>query len=205
MSKVVVVGAGLAGLAAARRLVARGHEATVVEARERQRRRFAGTRLHSNAQMRARGGYAGLGADQPKMHNFARSFLGDLTQAVMDDQMAKGMLAHGPAGFSDLARNTAFGFLEAPVRKMAAKLGIAPGQVQDVAWAGFKGGTEGPMINVINDAIERTHRLTGMPREEILRRGIIRKEIPIYTTGGIPGPSTAGDNNSPSDQGRIAR
>ena len=36
------------------------------------------------------------------------------------------------------------------------------------------------MISVVNDAIERTHRLTGMPREEIVRRGIIRKEIPIY-------------------------
>jgi hypothetical protein len=41
------------------------------------------------------------------------------------------------------------------------------------------------MISHINDAIERTHRLTGMSREEILRRGIIRKEIPIY---GITAP-----------------
>jgi glycine/D-amino acid oxidase-like deaminating enzyme len=32
MSNIVVIGAGLAGLAAARRLVARGHEVTVVEA-----------------------------------------------------------------------------------------------------------------------------------------------------------------------------
>jgi phytoene dehydrogenase-like protein len=35
MSNVVVVGAGLAGLAAARRLAARGHEVSVVEARQR--------------------------------------------------------------------------------------------------------------------------------------------------------------------------
>ena len=35
MNTVVVVGAGLAGLAAARRLVAHGYEVTVVEARER--------------------------------------------------------------------------------------------------------------------------------------------------------------------------
>jgi monoamine oxidase len=35
VSHIVVVGAGLAGLAAARRLVARGNEAIVVEARER--------------------------------------------------------------------------------------------------------------------------------------------------------------------------
>lgn len=43
---------------------------------------------------------------------------------------------------------------------------------------------EGPMINQVNDAIERTHRLTGMPREEIVRRGIIRNEIPVYGLGG---------------------
>jgi hypothetical protein len=41
-----------------------------------------------------------------------------------------------------------------------------------------------PMISHINDAIERTHRLTGMPREEIVRRGLIRKEIPMYGLGG---------------------
>jgi len=37
----------------------------------------------------------------------------------------------------------------------------------------------------VNDAIERTHRLTGMPRDEIVRRGIVRDEIPIYGLGGL--------------------
>jgi hypothetical protein len=40
------------------------------------------------------------------------------------------------------------------------------------------------MINHINRSIETTHRLTGMPREEIVRRGLIRKEIPMYGIGG---------------------
>ncbi len=42
---------------------------------------------------------------------------------------------------------------------------------------------EGPMINSINRSIETTHRLTGMPRDEIVRRGLIRKEIPMYGIG----------------------
>ena len=40
------------------------------------------------------------------------------------------------------------------------------------------------MISHINDAIERTHWLTGMPKEEIVRQGIVRAEIPLYGLGG---------------------
>jgi hypothetical protein len=43
------------------------------------------------------------------------------------------------------------------------------------------------MINHINRSIETTHRLTGMPRDEIVRRGLIRKEIPMYgIAGAVP-------------------
>jgi hypothetical protein len=43
------------------------------------------------------------------------------------------------------------------------------------------------MISHVNDAIERTHRLTGMPRDEVFRRGVIRKEIPMYgLVAGVP-------------------
>jgi hypothetical protein len=32
----------------------------------------------------------------------------------------------------------------------------------------------------VNEAIERTHRLTGMPGQEIFERGLGRSQIPIY-------------------------
>jgi hypothetical protein len=39
-------------------------------------------------------------------------------------------------------------------------------------------------IAVINGIIERTHRLTGMSRDEIFLRGFLLREIPLYGTGG---------------------
>src|SRR5580692_2423251 len=61
MSKVVVVGAGLAGLAAARRLVARGHEVTVVEARERVGGRTEGLVLDDGTPLELGGQWLGEG------------------------------------------------------------------------------------------------------------------------------------------------
>jgi hypothetical protein len=60
------------------------------------------------------------------------------------------------------------------------------------------------MISRVNDAIERTHRLTGMPRDEVVRRGLISKEIPMH---GIAGALTMGglaaqDRCSTSDEQR---
>ena len=133
--------------------------------------------------MRERGGYQGLGKGQPKMHNFTRNLIGDPSRATMDEQMATGMTEHisdVDPKFSDRARKQAFGVLEKPLHEEAAAAGVAPANYQDVAWAGFKNQPGKPMISTINEAVERTHRLTGMPREEIVRRGLIRKEIPIY-------------------------
>ena len=42
-----------------------------------------------------------------------------------------------------------------------------------------------PLISEANASIERTHRATGMPREEIFRRGLVRAEIPMFGIGGI--------------------
>ena len=61
MSNVVVVGAGLAGLAAARWLVARGHEVTVVEARERAGGRTEGLVLEDGTPLELGGQFLGAG------------------------------------------------------------------------------------------------------------------------------------------------
>lgn len=157
--------------------------------------RFAGNNAADYIALQERGGYAGLGADQPKMHNFTRNFIGDLMRATMDEQMATGMLQPQGATTKQInnARKTAFGMLEQPVHEAAAARGVNPANFQDVAWAGFKGESEGPFIDVINRAIERTHRLTGMARDEIVRRGIIRKEIPVYGMTGTLGGLAAQD------------
>ena len=147
--------------------------------------------LEDYARMRAAGGYAGMGADQPKMHNFTRSYIGDLSQPVMDKVMAEGMLAHvDDPKFPDRTRTNAFGLLQQPVMREAELRGVQPGNLQDVAWGGFRGESR-PFIQDINDSIERTHRLTGMPREEIVRRGLIRKEIPLYGLLGTLGLGAA--------------
>jgi monoamine oxidase len=61
MSDVVVIGAGLAGLAAARRLVAGGHEVTVVEARDRVGGRTEGLVLEDGTPLELGGQWIGQG------------------------------------------------------------------------------------------------------------------------------------------------
>jgi hypothetical protein len=53
------------------------------------------------------------------------------------------------------------------------------------------------MITVVNEMIERVHRITGMPRSDVLR-GYIRKTIPIFGLGGVAvgnGLSTEDDDD----------
>jgi monoamine oxidase len=66
LSDVVVIGAGLAGLAAARRLVAAGHEATVVEARDRVGGRTEGLLLEDGTPLELGGQWVGEG--HTRMH-----------------------------------------------------------------------------------------------------------------------------------------
>lgn len=138
-------------------------------------------------------------AQNPKRYDFSSAFLGNKNAATIDEQM---MGAIDPK----VALPQWYGPATQTVRQEAAKAGVDPRGFQDVAWAGLKANKEGPafnyegpMINHINRSIETTHRLTGMPRDEIVRRGVVRKEIPLYGLGGaaVMGGLAAQDQYEP--------
>jgi hypothetical protein len=151
--------------------------------------RYGMNNIEKHKEVFDNGGFAALGADNPKRHNFAQNFMGNRDVATMDEQMTSGMtpgLQMPPPG--------KYGLYEGVLHDEAAKAGVPPANFQDVAWAGFKNMKDPryaagePMIQTVNEAIERTHRLTGMPREEIVRRGLVRGEVPLYSTGVPPVP-----------------
>jgi hypothetical protein len=122
-----------------------------------------------------------------KRYNFSGNFLGRNKPTTIDEQMS-GLFKPGmqkpPAG--------SYGHFEKVLEGLAAKHGVDPRYFQEVAWSGHRDLTElargkaggykaKPMISHVNDAIERTHRVTGMPRNEIVRRGLVRAEIPLYS------------------------
>ena len=56
---------------------------------------------------------------------------------------------------------------------MAAKRGIKPANLQEVSWAGFKKSEGKPMIQWVNEMIERTVRVTGKSHDEVVE-GFVR-------------------------------
>ena len=141
---------------------------------------------------------AGVTSANPKRYNFSNNFLGN-KGATIDEQMSDifqqgmGMPPAGTYGHYENALNSVAEKAEAP----------DPRYFQEVAWAGekdakTKGGYKSkPMIGFVNEAIERTSRLTGMSPEEVVRRGLVRSEIPLY---GAAGFAAINGLNSPSNE-----
>jgi hypothetical protein len=181
-----------------------------------------GTRNLAQLQKRLDDALPEFGAANPKRHDFSYSFLGHTDKPPVDsviaDAIVPGMRAprhYGPA--SEL------------LKSRAEELGVDARHFQDLARAGLQklkhvakretGSTDaratfkfdGPAIDVINESIERTHRLTGMPREEIVKRGLVLKEIPMYGIGGAVLAPMAGygfvdptsDTNWPTRDGSL--
>jgi len=148
--------------------------------------RYAGGNMEMFDKLAREYGIQSLDLTNPKRHDFAYNFLGHRNKATMDEQMTSGMTP-------GVAMPPWYGIWEKVLHEEAAKAGVSPMNFQDVAWAGFKNKKDPtfkgePMIQVVNRAIERTHRLTGMPHEEIVRRGIVRSEIPIYSRAPVTAP-----------------
>ena len=146
----------------------------------------------------------GAGIDpvaNPKRYNFSGNFLGK-KGATLDEQMSGAWdpkMGMPPTG--------SYGHYESALADEAAKLGADPRYFQEVAWAGLKdaktkGGFKAqPMIGIVNEAIERTSRLTGMPPEEVVRRGLVRSEIPLYGAAGfaaINGLNSSSNESEPN-------
>ena len=158
--------------------------------------RYAAGNMAMHQKVFDAGGFPALGAENPKRHNFAQDFTGNTNAATMDEQMVSGMTPGvnvPPAG--------TYGLYQRVLNEEAAKAGVPPRQFQEVGWAGFKNAKTPdynrgqPFIGTINDSIERTRRLTGMPRDEILRRGVIRSEIPMYGVVGAAGMGALADQS----------
>ena len=116
----------------------------------------------------------GLTVQNPKRHNFSANFLGYRDRPTIDEQMSQlyqgGLLAPYP--------NT-YGLAEGVLNDVAASKGIMPVNLQDVAWIGAKGATGKPMIQNINEAVERTSRITGLMPDEVMKK-MLAGEIPTY-------------------------
>jgi len=123
---------------------------------------------------------AGLTATEtPKRFDFSGNFLGHRDRATIDEQM---MTAFDPR--YKAPPGDSYGIIEDVVHDLARKEGVEPANFQDVTWAGLKGTKGKPMIQHVNEAIERTARVTGKTPEEVVRDSLVRRTHPLYGVAG---------------------
>lgn len=131
----------------------------------------------------------GIDTADPKRFNFQNNFLGEKSSATVDKQMSQ---LFDPK--LQMPQGDSYGAYEEVVINLAKKHGVSPREFQEVAWAGAKKAREGarypgsrPMIEEVNQAIERTSRVTGLTPKQVLTEGIIKSKIPIYGAVGLLG------------------
>ena len=117
--------------------------------------------------------------ENEKRFNFSRNFLGDTDPSTIDEQMTN-IISPGKASPGAGQYGTYQGLLNS----VAEERGVDPRLFQEVAWGGKKSMDTGgkyvgkPMIQHVNEAIERTSRLTGVAPRDVVRRGLIRGQMP---------------------------
>jgi hypothetical protein len=121
-------------------------------------------------------------ADQPKRFNFSANFQGHTDRKTIDEQM---MTAFDPSGKMTAPPGNSYGVLENILNGVLKKKGAGPMENgQDVMWAALKGVEGKPMMEHVNEMIERTARVTGKSPEEVLQ-GFIRSNMPMYGLAGV--------------------
>lgn len=127
----------------------------------------------------------------PKRYNFSGNFMG-FKDPTIDEQMMGYWPGHG-----EIPATGRYGLYEEVIATVAKQLGVDPRRFQEVAWAGKKAAKEAakknpkawrsqPMIEIVNEAIERTSRITGVAPEEVVRKALVRAEMPLYANNGFP-------------------
>jgi hypothetical protein len=140
---------------------------------------------------------AGIEAgSNPKRFDFSANFQGHRGPATIDEQ-GMDLMAPIPVKKKDgsvvLEKRTApnageYGVIEQVWADVAKANGLDPSNLQDVAWAGAKGIKGKPMIQVINEALARTAKVTGLSQKEVLRN-FIRAQGPLYGIAATAIPS----------------
>lgn len=144
--------------------------------------------------------------DNPKRYDFVRNFLGQVDSGTIDEQMTrlitpdltvpraptKKQIAAGEdpgvMTYKELLapEGDTYGIYQDIIRETAKELGVDPRMLQEVAWAGAKQSEGKPMIEHINESIERTSRITGLSPQEVVN-GWIDETLPAFTIVGGAG------------------
>lgn len=128
---------------------------------------------------------AGLTTGNPKRFNFSGNFLGDTKRATIDEQMS-GLFEPGMA----IPPGDSYGVYERALGDIARDFEVDPANFQDIAWAGGKlaktpNFQPKPMIQILNETIERTARVTGRDPDEVVEEVIVKAARPTYAKGGF--------------------
>jgi len=118
-------------------------------------------------------------AKTPKRFNFSADFLGHRDRGTIDEQMMTGFNREFKAPPGD-----SYGVVEGVVQDLARQIGVPAANFQDVTWAGLKGSKGKPMIQHVNEAIERTARVTGKSPQDVVRDSLVRRTHPLYGIAG---------------------
>jgi hypothetical protein len=136
--------------------------------------RFLGNNAKSASKIEAAGGINPT--TNPKRFNFSTNFQGAGDRATMDEQMMT--IGYG----MQVPTPKTYGAVEEVAIELADKKGVTPMKFQEVVWHGGTGKEGKPMIQFVNEAIERTSAITGLTPKEVVR-GMVKGSIPVFGVG----------------------